>query len=47
MARYLDTLGEPCGWLVLFDLRKTTNWDDKLFVLEVEQGGKRIRIVGC
>ena len=47
VARYLDTLGEPCGWLVLFDLRKTANWDDKLFVREVEHGGKRIWIVGC
>ena len=47
VARYLDTLGEPCGWLVLFDLRKKASWEKKLFVREVEHGGKRIWIVGC
>ena len=47
VARYLGTLGEQCGWLVMFDLRKTTPWDAKLFVREVEHGGKRIWIVGC
>ena len=47
VARYLDTLGEASGWLVMFDLRKTASWDEKLFVREVEHGGKRIWIVGC
>ena len=47
VAGYLDTLGEASGWLVMFDLRKTTSWGDKLFVREVEHGGKRIWIVGC
>ena len=47
VAGSLDTLGEAFGWLVLFDLRKTASWDEKLFVREVEHGGKRIWIVGC
>ena len=47
LARYLDHVGLAEGWLVLFDLRKGLSWEDKLFVREVEHGGKRIRIVGC
>ena len=47
MAGYLDTLGVDHGWLVLFDLCKDVAWEDKLFVREVEQAGKVIRIVGC
>jgi hypothetical protein len=33
--------------LVLFDLRKNVAWEDKLFVREVQHGGKRVRVVGC
>ena len=44
---YLDTIGVDQGWLVLFDLRKEVSWEDKLFLREVEQAGKVIRIVGC
>lgn len=47
LASYLDRLGLGDGWLVLFDLRETLSWEDKLFVREVEHAGKRIRIVGC
>ncbi len=47
VAGYLDTMGVDQGWLVLFDLRKEVSWDDKLFVREVEQAGKVVRIVGC
>ena len=47
VARYLDGLGLGQGWLVLFDLRKEVAWEDKLFVREVEQSGKRIFVVGC
>ncbi|MBK9262650.1 MAG: ATP-binding protein [Polyangiaceae bacterium] len=47
LAAYLDRLGLGEGWLVLFDLRETLSWQDKLFVREVEYEGKHIRIVGC
>jgi hypothetical protein len=47
VAGYLDTIGVDQGWLVLFDLRKEVSWEDKLFVREVEQAGKVVRIVGC
>ncbi|HEU4408357.1 MAG TPA: hypothetical protein VFS43_24045 [Polyangiaceae bacterium] len=47
VARYLDHAGLGEGWLVLFDLRKEIAWADKLFVRQVQQGGKRIELVGC
>jgi len=47
VAGYLDTLGLDHGWLVLFDLRKSVAWEDKLFMREVDLGGKVIRVVGC
>jgi hypothetical protein len=47
VARYLDSSGLGEGWLVMFDLRKELSWADKLFVREVEQRGKKIRLVGC
>jgi len=47
LAGYLDASGLELGWLVLFDLRKELTWEQRLFVREVEAGGKRVRIVGC
>ncbi|HSO00630.1 MAG TPA: ATP-binding protein [Candidatus Nanopelagicales bacterium] len=47
VVRYLDHTGLDEGWLVLFDLRQGTSWEERLFVREVEHGGKRIRVVGC
>ena len=47
VGRYLDHMGLDEGWLVLFDLRKERSWADKLFVREVEHGGKTIHLVGC
>jgi hypothetical protein len=47
VGRYLDRAGLDEGWLLMFDLRKEIAWADKLFVREVEYGGKKICIVGC
>jgi hypothetical protein len=47
LAKYLDGLGLSSGWLVLFDLRKTLPWEQKLFVRKAEYEGKSIRVVGC
>jgi len=47
MVRYLDRLGLPEGWLVMFDLRAGPSWDERLYVREVEHAGKRIHLVGC
>jgi hypothetical protein len=44
---YLERLGLPEGWLVMFDLRSTTNWDERLTNREVEHRGKRVHVVGC
>jgi hypothetical protein len=47
VARYLDHVGVERGWLVMFDLRRELAWADRLFVRDVEHGGKTIRVVGC
>jgi hypothetical protein len=44
---YLERLGLPEGWLVMFDLRSTASWDERLTVREVEHRGKRVHVVGC
>ncbi len=31
----------------MFDLRKEIPWQDKLFVQEIDHGGKLVRLVGC
>ncbi len=47
VVRYLDHAGLPEGWLVMFDLRSTASWDERLTVREVEHRGKRVHVVGC
>ena len=44
---YLDHLDLTEGWLLLFDLRKSIPWADKLFLREATHAGKRIRMIGC
>ena len=46
VLRYLDHLGLDEGWLVLFDLRKSVSWDDKLFIRDEQRDGKLIHVVG-
>jgi hypothetical protein len=40
-------LGLEDGWLVMFDLRSTLGWDERLTLREVEHRGKRVCVVGC
>ena len=47
VSRYLDQLDLSEGWLVMFDLRSTLSWDERLTAREVEHHGKRVHIVGC
>lgn len=47
IADYLDLAGLDEGYLVMFDLRRETSWQDKLVVRDVTHAGKQIRIVGC
>jgi hypothetical protein len=44
---YLERLGLEEGWLVMFDLRSTASWDERLTTREVEHRGKRVHVVGC
>jgi hypothetical protein len=47
VARYLDGVAADEGWLVLFDLRSTLPWAERLTTRTVEAQGKRIHVVGC
>jgi hypothetical protein len=47
VARYLDQLGVDEGWLVMFDLRKGSSWEERLTNRELEHRGKRVHVVGC
>ncbi len=47
LGRYLDTLGEPEGWLIIFDQRPDVSWDEKIFWTTEMVGAKTIHIVGC
>jgi hypothetical protein len=47
VARYLEAAGLEEGWLVMFDLRSTQAWEQRLTTRTVEAAGKRVRIVGC
>jgi len=46
VLRYLDHVGLTEGWLVLFDMRKTPTWEDKLFIRDEHFEGKTIHVVG-
>ncbi|NJK31491.1 MAG: hypothetical protein HC927_03185 [Deltaproteobacteria bacterium] len=47
IARYLDHAGLAEGWLVLFDLRSTLSWQERLTTRELEHHGKRVHVIGC
>ncbi len=47
LGRYLDHAGLREGWLVLFDLRSTKSWSERITMREVEHQGKQMHIVGC
>jgi hypothetical protein len=47
VARYLDVLGLEEGWLVMFDLRSTLPWTERLTTRVEQVGSKRVTIVGC
>ncbi len=44
---YLDRLGLEEGWLVMFDLRATLPWEERLTRRVIEANGKRVYFVGC
>ncbi|MCC6556401.1 MAG: AAA-like domain-containing protein [Polyangiaceae bacterium] len=47
VARYLDAAGLGEGWLVMFDLRSTRPWEERLTTRAVETNAKRVHVVGC
>jgi hypothetical protein len=47
VASYLDSLGLSEGWLVVFDLRTTKPWSERLWTRDADHAGKRIHLVGC
>ena len=47
VARYLDSAGLDEGWLVLFDLRSTLPWPERLTTRTVAVGDRRVQVVGC
>ena len=44
---YMDILGCDKGWLVVFDNRKNTSWDERIFNRRVISDGKTVMIYGC
>jgi hypothetical protein len=47
IARYLDHLGLAEGWLVLFDLRSTLSWPERLTTRAIEHQHKLVHVIGC
>ena len=46
LAGYLDKLGLPEGWMAIFDEDKAKPWDEKLYVRDVEFGGRKLHLIG-
>ena len=44
---YLETLGEPEAWILLFDQRPGRSWDERLWREDLEREGRRLRLVGA
>ncbi len=47
LIRYLDTLGEEEGWLMIFDQRPGRTWKQRLWKEEVQVQGKRLHLRGA
>ena len=47
VVRYLDALGIAEGWLVLFDLRSSAPWSERLFQRDRAVGGRVVHVIGC
>jgi hypothetical protein len=46
-AGYMDTYGCTEGWLVIFDRRAKSKWEDKIYMRKETVEGKTITVVGC
>jgi predicted AAA+ superfamily ATPase len=47
LSKYMDTLGEKTGWLILFDRNKEKLWEKKISWNTEEVNGMTIQVVGC
>jgi len=47
LQKYLDGLDLTEGWLVLFDLRKTVSWEEKVFSRDLVLSSFKFHILGC
>lgn len=47
LAGYLALLGEPEGWLLLFDQRRGRTWDERLWAEERVVDGRRLHLRGA
>jgi hypothetical protein len=47
LSGYLDRLGVPEGYLVLFDRRQGVSWEEKVYERSIEQAGKTVHVFGA
>lgn len=47
IGAYMAKAGAKDGWLVIFDRRADVPWEQRLYWKEIQQEGRRIRLVGC
>ena len=46
IARYLDRLGLPHGYFILFEIDPKIPWENRIYRKEVEQDGKKVSLIG-
>ena len=46
LAKYLDTLGLPEGWMPIFDSDPAKPWEEKLYLRDIPFAGKTLHVVG-
>ena len=47
VAKYMDRLGVPEGWLVVFDPDLTKPWEGKISSADIFQDGKAVHVILC
>jgi hypothetical protein len=47
LCRYLDTVGERHGWLLIFDQREGRTWEERLWAEELEVDGRMLHLRGA
>ena len=47
VAGYMDRAGLAEGWLVMFDMRSSASWDDRIYARDTTVGQRLIHLIGC